>query len=141
MKKILVGVDGSLESIAALAIATDIAQAHGGTITVATAVEPAEASWTARGLAADTLETDTVRRKAALAVLSAAAAGIPSSLHPEQTVLRGRAASALAEQAEAGQFDLVVVGHRGRNGVARALLGSVADRLVQISTVPVLVAR
>jgi nucleotide-binding universal stress UspA family protein len=36
---------------------------------------------------------------------------------------------------------MVVVGHRGRNAVARALLGSVADRLVQISPKPVLVVR
>ena len=34
-----------------------------------------------------------------------------------------------------------VVGHRGRNAVARALLGSVADRLVQICPKPVLVVR
>jgi len=36
--------------------------------------------------------------------------------------------------------DLVVVGSRGRAAVARVLLGSVTDRLVHISTKPVLVS-
>jgi len=35
--------------------------------------------------------------------------------------------------------DLVVVGHRGRGALARLLLGSVADRLVQICPKPVLI--
>jgi nucleotide-binding universal stress UspA family protein len=36
---------------------------------------------------------------------------------------------------------LVAVGHRGRGAIRRALLGSVADALVQICPKPVLVAR
>ena len=141
MKKILVGVDGSAESMAAVVLATQIAQANGGSITVATAVEPADALWSAPELAARNQEAEAAERAAAQALVSEAAAAIPPSLHPEQAVLRGRAASALAELAKVGQFNLLVVGHRGRNGVARALLGSVADRLVQISPVPVLVSR
>ena len=52
-----------------------------------------------------------------------------------------RPAEALAELAKEPDIDLVVVGHRGRSAVTRALLGSVADRLVQISPKPVLVVR
>ncbi len=50
-------------------------------------------------------------------------------------------ARTLADMADSGGFDVVVVGHRGRGAVRRALLGSVADRLVQISNRPVLVVR
>ncbi|MFL5419781.1 MAG: universal stress protein, partial [Myxococcales bacterium] len=46
-----------------------------------------------------------------------------------------------ADLAASDNFDLIVVGHRGRGGVTRVLLGSVADRLLQISPRPVLVAR
>jgi nucleotide-binding universal stress UspA family protein len=35
--------------------------------------------------------------------------------------------------------DVVVMGTRGRRGVARALLGSVAEKVVRLSPVPVLV--
>ena len=52
----------------------------------------------------------------------------------------GPAADTLAEIAK-GDFDLVVVGHRSRNALARVMLGSVADRLVQICPRPVLVYR
>ncbi len=43
----------------------------------------------------------------------------------------------LAAAADVGA-DLVVVGTHGRRGVAHALLGSVAERVVQLSAVPVL---
>ena len=55
--------------------------------------------------------------------------------------LEGPAAERIAEVAERDNYDLVVVGSRGRNAVARLFLGSVADRLVHICKKPVLVAR
>jgi nucleotide-binding universal stress UspA family protein len=59
----------------------------------------------------------------------------------ETIVEPGAPAETLAELAKAGEVDLVVVGHRGRNALSRALMGSVADRLVQICSKPVLVVR
>ena len=59
----------------------------------------------------------------------------------EVLVESGPAAETLANLAEARDADVVVVGHRGRGAVARALLGSVADRLVQISRRPVLIMK
>lgn len=53
----------------------------------------------------------------------------------------GSTAEELAELAAAPEVTMVVVGHRGRNLASRLLIGSVADRLVQISTKPVLVIR
>jgi len=53
----------------------------------------------------------------------------------------GPPAETLARMASAPDVELVVVGHRGRGAIARVLLGSVADRLVQISPKPVLVSR
>ena len=40
--------------------------------------------------------------------------------------------------AGSGRFDLIVMGTHGRRGVKRALLGSVAERVVRSSPVPVL---
>src|SRR5262249_45829692 len=65
------------------------------------------------------------------------ATGVPV----DSATLTGPIAPSLADLAGSGGFDLVVVGHRGRGGVRRALLGSVANRLVQISPRPVLVVR
>ena len=44
----------------------------------------------------------------------------------------------LAAWAEKNGMDLVVVGTHGRSGVDRVLLGSVAERIVRLSPVPVL---
>lgn len=46
----------------------------------------------------------------------------------------------LAAAAEVGA-DLVVVGTHGRRGIAHAVLGSVAERVVRLSPVPVLTVR
>jgi nucleotide-binding universal stress UspA family protein len=59
----------------------------------------------------------------------------------ETLVETGGPAVALAEIASRKDVDMVVVGHRGRSAVKRLLLGSVADRLVQICTKPVTVVR
>ena len=53
----------------------------------------------------------------------------------------GTPAETLADLARAEEVTMAVVGHRGRNLAARLFVGSVADRLVQISPKPVLVVR
>jgi nucleotide-binding universal stress UspA family protein len=51
----------------------------------------------------------------------------------------GRAASVIAEVAEREKADVIVVGRRGRGGVAELLLGSASHELVLHSRLPVLV--
>ncbi len=58
----------------------------------------------------------------------------------ETTLAHGSPGAAIAHVADAGRFDLVVVGSQ-RRGVARALLGSVAEHVVRHAPCPVLVVR
>jgi nucleotide-binding universal stress UspA family protein len=51
------------------------------------------------------------------------------------------AAGAILDAAAAGGFDLIALETRGRRGAARLLLGSVADKVVRGTAVPVLVSR
>lgn len=53
-------------------------------------------------------------------------------------LLSGDPASALIHEIKQGKCDLVVVGTHGRTGLAHVLLGSVAEKLVRLSPVPVL---
>lgn len=53
-------------------------------------------------------------------------------------LLAGDPASALLHELKVGNFDLVVIGTHGRTGLSHVLLGSVAEKLVRLSTVPVL---
>lgn len=57
------------------------------------------------------------------------------------TVLEGPVADTLAEHLAHGEHDLVVMTTHGHSGVSRFWLGSVADRLVRHSPVPVLLLR
>ena len=66
-----------------------------------------------------------------------AAAGIR---HRPQ-VLIGKAAEEIAAHAEKTRCTMIVCGARGRGAVGKALMGSTADKLLQISPIPVLLVR
>jgi nucleotide-binding universal stress UspA family protein len=55
------------------------------------------------------------------------------------TIGIGKPAHEILAFAESGRFDLVVMGTQGHTGVARALLGSVAERVVRHAPCPVMV--
>lgn len=57
------------------------------------------------------------------------------------TVLIGNPGHQIAELASQLQADLIVIPSHGRTGLARMLLGSVAERVVRIAHCPVLVLR
>jgi len=64
---------------------------------------------------------------------------------PERTVELalpfGRAADVIVAEAEESHADLIVIGSRGRGGVAAMILGSVSAEVIDRSPCPVLVAR
>ena len=53
----------------------------------------------------------------------------------------GKAAETIMQAAERLNVDAISLGSHGRGGLARALLGSVAEEVVRRSTRPVLVVR
>ena len=62
-----------------------------------------------------------------------------SGIHFQTVTRDGRAASVVAQVAEEANADIVLIGRRGRGGVAELLLGSVSHELVLHSRRPVLV--
>src|SRR5438477_2226832 len=139
MKRILVGINGSPEAAAAADKAADLAQATGASLQIMYVV-PRHLPRGPGAYASDVARRDLVERDY-----------VPGLLHElerrcrrkgviiDSATATGPVAEALAETAS--DFDMVVVGHRGRGSVASKLLGSVAKRLVQISPTPVLVVR
>jgi len=65
------------------------------------------------------------------------ATGIPVTLYQRA----GRMADEVVLQAQAAPYDLIVIGSRGRRGVLRLLMGSVALRVVEHAPAPVLVVK
>jgi nucleotide-binding universal stress UspA family protein len=69
-----------------------------------------------------------------------APAGAKQRVHAH--VVRGEdAATALAQTAARQGVDVICISSHGRSGIARALVGSVADRLLRATRLPVLVLR
>jgi len=60
-------------------------------------------------------------------------------IHP--VVLEGEPYSTLIEYAEKNQLELIVMGSRGASGLERMLLGSVTDKVIRKSPIPVLVVK
>lgn len=138
MKKILVAVDGSPPSLHAARMALELAEAMGAQLTLAYAVPaPFLAAEMPATLVDEVLRAEQARGKALLESFRKELDGQALTT----LELEGPAAEAIAEAAERGGYDLIVVGSRGRNALARIVLGSVADRMIHISKRPVVLVR
>lgn len=120
---ILVGVDGSFESDAAVHLVGRLLTTTAGRVTLARVIPfdaPPEVEQDAR-------------------TQLAAAAALDGRLRPATVVLEGAPAPALQEYARRLGYELIVVGARG-SGKSRGPLGSVATALAGGGEVPVLLA-
>lgn len=63
---------------------------------------------------------------------------VPAGTRVDHRLVSGDPISTLMGELKKGEHDLVVVGTHGRTGLAHMLLGSVTERLVRLSPVPVL---
>jgi len=136
-KRIVVGIDGSEESAAALRKAADLAEAIHAELQIVCIVPRNPPP----GPDSDAERRQLVEHRNAAEILAHAER---SCRRPGLGVITetqtGPVAETLADIAESECADMVVVGHRGRDAV-RPFLGSVADRLVQVCNAPVLVVR
>jgi universal stress protein A len=67
-----------------------------------------------------------------------ASLALPPNVKLSHRLLSGDPAGTLLDELKRGQYDLVVVGTHGRTGLMHLLLGSVAEKLVRLSPIPVL---
>jgi nucleotide-binding universal stress UspA family protein len=66
---------------------------------------------------------------------------LPAGLARIEVVVAPNAAVAILEQAHHEEFDLIAMATHGRRGLARVLVGSVADKVLRGATTPVLLYR
>ncbi len=59
----------------------------------------------------------------------------------KSSVVTGNIAEALLDFAEESGVDIIVMATHGRSGVARWALGSIAERVVRLATIPVMLVR
>lgn len=135
-RKIVVGLDGSPSSAAALAWARREARLRDVPLDVVLVFEPLSYG-SIRGYPFPSQEVEQAARANAQRVLDDAEI---DDVQVERHLIRaGDAATALIERSH--QADLLVVGSRGHGGFAGLLLGSVSQKCVQHAACPVVVVR
>jgi nucleotide-binding universal stress UspA family protein len=138
-RNILVCVDGSRQADGALRQAIDLAESENSRLALLTAVSRPP-SWANTPIAApgiDPLGPELLHE--AEATLRAAVDRVPSSI-PVTTILsQAPIREALVARIRSGEYDLVVMGTRGRGALSAAVLGSVSHYALNHSDVPVLI--
>ncbi|QZN86972.1 universal stress protein [Cellulomonas sp. C5510] len=137
--RVVVGVDGSADSVAAVTAGAQEAERHGAVLQVVHAWEE-PALLLAQGYVPPDL-TARMREDEA-AVLARATAGLADrfpDLEVERTLVKAQPATALL--AAGSHARLVVVGSRGLHGVSRLLVGSTSHAVILHARRPVLVVR
>jgi nucleotide-binding universal stress UspA family protein len=137
-KKILLAYDGSVHARHALACAQDLARTYGAQLIIVHAFHPIPKDWgspfleeaeaRARGTGEKVIqEAQSILRDAALPVVT--------------ELLEGPPAEAILRVAEVRECDLIVMGSRGLGELKALLLGSVSERVLHHSTIPVLIVK
>lgn len=140
-KNIVVGVDGSDSSRAALRWAFDVALQHGGELTVLAAwrpVAPPTGGTSSTYAVHDDADAATVAEQGLLTVIGEEIGDDPAII-VRPKIQEGRAAKVLIDASE--HADLLVVGSRGIGGFAGLLLGSVSQHVSAHAACTVVVVR
>ncbi|MGA0569503.1 universal stress protein [Variovorax sp. VNK109] len=142
-KHILVPVDGSSTALLAMDKAIELAKVFDGKVTAVHVID----QYPFAGIGADYAYGQTEYQAAATASAKqslaqasgvAEAAGVPCA----QRVVEGHAVhEGVLEAAAADDVDLIIMGSHGRHGIEKLLLGSVTQRVLSHTTLPVLVVR
>ncbi|GAA0454981.1 universal stress protein [Halococcus dombrowskii] len=137
-ERILVPTDGSPEVDAVLDHASGLAAAHDAELHALYVINTAGYT----GLPGDTAigGLDAMMNEQGEAALDRAAEHVGDHL-TERVLLDGRPSAEIVDYADGTDCDLIVMGTHGRGGIDRLLLGSVAERVVRTSEIPVLTVR
>jgi nucleotide-binding universal stress UspA family protein len=141
LRKILIATDGSETSLHAAKIAVGIGKASGAAITAVYVLDvhrltqlPGYAAMP--GLKDNLMEFMLKEGGEAMGEIEEMALG--AGVAYEETIAKGDPSELLKLSSHSG-FDLIVMGATGRSGLKKFLLGSVAEKVVRHSQVPVLI--
>lgn len=145
--RILLAVDGSVSSDRATQLVASFPLPQDSLVRVISIQRPnldvLAVSWPVAAGAGSRLESEdqTEARHHREAIDRAELTLARPGLKVEGFLVRGRAASAIVDEAAAMEADLIVLGSRGHGAIATMLLGSTASEVVAHAPCPVLVSR
>lgn len=134
LEHVLVPTDFGASSERAEALAAELAARFDAKLTILHVWAVPVPSY-AEGLAWPLDGIEAAAREALARVLERVKAKHPKT---DGRLVTGVAWDRILEAAKEGDVDLIVMGTHGRRGLPRALLGSVAEKVVRLSPVPVL---
>ena len=140
-QRIMVPMDGSELAQGVLPHATLLAKTYGAELVLVSAIDPGTADAGQEHHAnlsqiAERAEAEAQR------YLGTVAEGLSKQgVTVKEEVIMGRPAEAIATYAEKSGVDLIAISTHGRSGPARWLFGSVTDRVLHLTSVPMLIIR
>jgi nucleotide-binding universal stress UspA family protein len=135
VKRILVPIDGSPKSEAAIRFVTE--EWPDATVVLLNVIDPVDSGYSGSAFPSGAEEWYERERDAAEERLTDLAS--EHGIDAETVVVAGRPAGSIVDAA--ADVDHVVMGSHGRTGVSRVILGSVAEAVVRRSPVPVTIVR
>lgn len=137
---ILLAVDGSDGTTTAVTHAGTLASTYGATVHVCSVVDTRNRFESPTSGIAPEAWTEAERDRATAAT-EAAAAALPEDVSVERVHPEGVPQTGILEYAEEADVDVVVMGTHGRTGLEHYLIGSVTEKVVRRSPVPVLTVK
>ena len=134
---VVLGYDGSPESVAALPVAVDLARLHGTTLAVVFGYEPPRAGGEVGALRGEIAKVGEEVVAEATSRISELAPDLPV----EVELVQDRPIAAVVRLADALDAAFVVVGHRQRSLLAEMFVGSVLEGVMAATTRPVVVVQ
>jgi nucleotide-binding universal stress UspA family protein len=139
-EKILIATDGSEYTKNAVDYGIEIAKSTGAKLfaiyvvdTAAFASIPMDAAWESM--------YELLKQEGDLAVKYVAERAQVEGLEVEGNLIEGHPADEIIKYSEKNSISLIVMGTLGKSGLDRFLLGSVAEKVVRNSKIPILVVR
>ena len=143
--RILVPTDGSEQSIAAIDEGIELAELTGATIHALYVVEPIPLGRFPAGAEAASAEwgdvVDEQKGEGKRAVETIAERADDAGVDVVEAIEHGKPSAEILEYVDDHDVDAIVMGTHGRTGAGRLMLGSVAEKVVRQSAVPVLTVR
>ncbi len=139
-RNIVIATDGSENSDRAVSYGIEIAKMSGATLHALYVVDtssfssiPMDAGWEAM--------YEILKKEGKKAVSYVKEAGEAAGVEVKEILEEGHPSNEIIDFAENNSVDLIVMGTHGKSGIDRFLLGSVAEKVVRNSKIPVMVVR
>ncbi|AKB11882.1 MAG: universal stress protein [Methanosarcina thermophila] len=137
--KVMIATDGSKHARKAIDAGIQFAKLTGAKLYAVYVI--VSAGYTPRDFGWEASLREFLESEAKKAVNFVVDAGRAAGIEVEPLILEGHPADKILEFSEQESMDLIVMGTLGRTGLDRFLLGSVAEKVIRHSKIPVMVVK